>query len=611
MKSLTLAAVLAIAVLLATPVAKTATFYVPDDYTQIQQALDSASSGDTIIVRSGIYFETIDFRGKAVVLQSESGPQSTTINGDSSGSVFLFMNGEDSGSVVDGFKVTGGTGILYQSETAGGAFFCQTSSPCIRNNIIVGNAAQNGSAVACVESAAPSIENNQVNNNIGSGTSVLYADQSSPVITGNEIRFNNGSGIILSNSDNVVITSNDVSQNLHSGIKIIGDEQDPATGHLVSTNTVIGNSKHGIELCYVDDSTFSGNTSSDNLQDQGIFLQYSNGNAVSGNTCNGNKRQGIVLAYSCNNTIEDNTCNSNLDDGMPIWFFSHGNIVRNNTCNDNAVHGIHLNDSDNCLLEGNTYSGNGGGIQVVTSCNNHFVNNVSAGNQYGIHLIDDSFGNTLYRNHFDNSEYNAHDLCGGNDWDNGYPGGGNYWGDYTGVDLYSGPDQNIPGPDGIGDTTHQVPTATSLDRYPLMIPVGTELVLDDSDAAFNIFNGKWTSIDLAGAVNGSGVYASPGAGNKNAAWQFTPSMTPGTFGVYVHVVSHQWLHLMSTAAPYRLYHKSGQSDWIHVDLSDAGTEWVYLGNFCFDTNGGQGVLLTSSLDGYVLADAVKFVYVSP
>jgi len=50
-------------------------------------------------------------------------------------------------------------------------------------------------------------------------------------------------------------------------------------------------------------------------------------------------------------------------------------------------------------------------------------------------------------------------------WDDGYPSGGNYWSDYVGVDLFSGPYQNITGCDGIGDTP-----ILFRDRYPLMHP---------------------------------------------------------------------------------------------------------------------------------------------
>jgi hypothetical protein len=55
----------------------------------------------------------------------------------------------------------------------------------------------------------------------------------------------------------------------------------------------------------------------------------------------------------------------------------------------------------------------------------------------------------------------------GNIWDNGYPSGGNYWSNYTGIDLYSGPYQNVTGGDGIGDRPHTI-NSNNTDHYPLM-----------------------------------------------------------------------------------------------------------------------------------------------
>jgi PKD repeat protein len=55
-----------------------------------------------------------------------------------------------------------------------------------------------------------------------------------------------------------------------------------------------------------------------------------------------------------------------------------------------------------------------------------------------------------------------------NVWDDGYPSGGNYWNDYAGTDLYSGPYQNETGSDGIGDTWYPVG-----DHYPLMNQMGS------------------------------------------------------------------------------------------------------------------------------------------
>jgi len=77
----------------------------------------------------------------------------------------------------------------------------------------------------------------------------------------------------------------------------------------------------------------------------------------------------------------------------------------------------------------------------------------------------------FYHNNFvNNNEYD--DYCS-NTWDNGYPDGGNYWDGYTGVDEYSGPDQDQPGSDGIGDTPYDIPGGYVQDRYPLMLPVET------------------------------------------------------------------------------------------------------------------------------------------
>jgi hypothetical protein len=56
-----------------------------------------------------------------------------------------------------------------------------------------------------------------------------------------------------------------------------------------------------------------------------------------------------------------------------------------------------------------------------------------------------------------------------NHWDDGYPSGGNYWSDYTGLDEKSGISQDLLENDGIGDTTYAI-NINNQDRYPLMQP---------------------------------------------------------------------------------------------------------------------------------------------
>jgi hypothetical protein len=57
-----------------------------------------------------------------------------------------------------------------------------------------------------------------------------------------------------------------------------------------------------------------------------------------------------------------------------------------------------------------------------------------------------------------------------NTWDDGYPSGGNYWGDYNGTDFYHGPEQKWIDPDGIGDSPYVINDHTN-DNYPLMTPI--------------------------------------------------------------------------------------------------------------------------------------------
>jgi parallel beta-helix repeat protein len=84
-------------------------------------------------------------------------------------------------------------------------------------------------------------------------------------------------------------------------------------------------------------------------------------------------------------------------------------------------------------------------------------------NKNGIVIDSASKNNILYHNNFMDNDQNALDTGKMNQWDNGYPSGGNYWDDYTGSDSDL---------DGIGDSPHYIPGGSSEDRYPFMKPYG-------------------------------------------------------------------------------------------------------------------------------------------
>ncbi len=204
--------VLLLFLLLSIPaVSFSATIYVPDDYDTIQEALDVAVGGDIVIVRPGTYIAyELDFNGKAVTLQSESGSEVTTIDGDYQRSLFLCQTGEGSGTVVEGFTLIHGTANL------GGAFYCQGASPTIRNNEIRNCGT---SVIACLDQSSPEIVDNHIQNN--SGRAVYCQTNSSPNITRNIIEYNSGGGIYCKTGCNATITGNTIRHH-QAGVSGIG-----------------------------------------------------------------------------------------------------------------------------------------------------------------------------------------------------------------------------------------------------------------------------------------------------------------------------------------------------------------------------------------------------
>jgi parallel beta-helix repeat protein len=84
--------------------------------------------------------------------------------------------------------------------------------------------------------------------------------------------------------------------------------------------------------------------------------------------------------------------------------------------------------------------------------------------------LRDSSDNSIYHNSFIDNTNHIDVLRSKNAWNATWPSGGNHWSNYTGVDEKSGPNQDQPGSDGIGDTPHNI-TAEERDYYPRLLTV--------------------------------------------------------------------------------------------------------------------------------------------
>lgn len=219
---------------------------VPGDYQTIQEGINAAANGDTILVANGLYLENINFHGKNVLVTSMfaitgdfSQIDSTIIDGSNpiyadTGSVVLFISGEDSSAVLQGFTITGGTGTDWIDQDDGltyneGGGILSEASPTIQYNLIIDNEANRQS------SGVTSAGGGGIRAGYG-GTRIL-----NNIIASNSGRYGGG---IVSFFDNTVIKNNIIVSNSGGtsfgggGIWAGGSSGSPV---LIENNTITDN----------------------------------------------------------------------------------------------------------------------------------------------------------------------------------------------------------------------------------------------------------------------------------------------------------------------------------------------------------------------------------
>lgn len=231
---------------------------------------------------------------------------------------------------------------------------------------------------------------------------------------------------------------------------------------LISENSLTGSTING--GIYVDgmSSCVIFNNSVVGSEEDGINLLGAEGNYIIANEINGNQFVGIFLFASSFNVVCGNEIDDNWDTGVVIDVNSNSNEIINNNISRN---GKSFNPYPMMW---------GAGISMGVTCYSNRIseNVISESFNVGIRMYYYCDHNLFYHNSFINnpvSLINDPEFPSMNNWDNGYPSGGNYWSDYHGTDVKKGSNQNEVGSDGIGDTPYLM-DPINIDHFPLMQP---------------------------------------------------------------------------------------------------------------------------------------------
>ncbi|MCF8146618.1 MAG: IPTL-CTERM sorting domain-containing protein [Deltaproteobacteria bacterium] len=401
--------VMAIAVLLSPVIGLGATIDVyPGD--KIQDAVNSASAGDTIIVHTGTYTENIEVKKQLTI--KNAGDGGVTVNAKKGSDPCIIIKSSGSGSTIQGLTLAGATSD--DGVRLDGADSCHIKDNHIRNN---GHFGIHSTGVG------NTISGNTISSNGKDGVYSEKSSQTAPTtISGNTIEGNGNFGIHAKQDYNQ-ITGNNITDSGEDGVKIEGSYNP------IANNQITDNGNFGIHSTEAG-NTISGNTISSNGKSSGkdgIYSEKSSQTApttISGNTIEANGKYGIHAKQDYNhitgNTISDNGDHNVYSEGAynhistntlkntqpigkdAIHITGDNNIISDNTIDNIQQNGIYINGKQNKIFGSSPYTQSisncaqphQAGIRLSTGNsplqskdNNEVYNNVLKKNFTGIHVL--------------------------------------------------------------------------------------------------------------------------------------------------------------------------------------------------------------------------------
>lgn len=405
---------------------------VPGDYPTIQEAIDSAEEGDTIIVRDGTYIENVKVNkrltligeGEVIVQAADPDDNVFWIGYDVNITGFIATGATGSTGIGKaGFMLSGGIININLSRNMAsgnyyGILFSNTGVSYIAGNTVSDNIC---GIYLRTGSRGNIISENIIKDNIGKGISLDYSGGND--IIGNTINNNGGTGITFSwRSNSNRIASNIIKDNGAYGINIgpIAEGNHFIENQMIdnrhnfiasgfnndigTTNTVNGKPIYFIKEASgitIDSSTNAGVVYCIECNDitvkdlvlenngHGVYF-YKTDNSRIENVIASNNGIGVEFHYSDNNIITDSAINN----GVIYILYSDGSRVIGNNIDGSASIAVSLYYSNNSQVKENIVRNADQGIYLLVASHNDILDNIIEDNtEYGVQVSHSEYNN--------------------------------------------------------------------------------------------------------------------------------------------------------------------------------------------------------------------------
>jgi len=364
----------------------------------LQQTIDGASEGDTVVLRAGEHKGPLVLR-RRLILEGEPG---AVLDGKGAGSVVTLSAPE---SVVRGLSILGSGRNPERMDSA--VFIAKTAVKSV-------------------------VEHNRMEGNLY-GVYIHGADEA--IVRGNEIigmrqgRMNDaGNGVSVWDAPGAKVLNNEISFG-RDGIFSVASRKNVFSGNRLR------NLRFAVHYMYTNDGEVTNNVSIGNAV--GYAIMFSHRLIIRGNMSDGDRDRGFLFNFANGSQIAGNVVIGRL---QPAERWAHAG----HHGKEDREHVIAQPAQDRTMAEG-ARIGPEKCVFIYNTNNNRFLDNWFEGCDIGIHFTAGSEGNEIRGNAFVRNR-NQVKYVGTRYLDWSKNGRGNYWSDNAAFDLNG---------DGIADTAYR------------------------------------------------------------------------------------------------------------------------------------------------------------